>query len=96
MNTVTEIAFFYVIPGSEDDFADAALVASESIRVSEGCQGLTLRQGVESPSTFVLTVEWDSLTAHQAFRDSERLAAWRGPITPFFASPPQVEHYVVR
>ena len=96
MQSVTEIGFFYVNPGSEDAFSAAALAASAFITVSEGCRGLTLRQGVETPSTFVLQVEWDSLDAHQDFRDSDRLAKWRGPISPFFAKPPFVEHYAVR
>ncbi len=96
MDRVTEIAFFYVNPGDEDAFSAAALEASANITVSAGCRSLELRQGVETPTTFVLTVEWESLAHHQAFRDTERLAQWRAPIAPFFARAPSVEHYVRR
>jgi quinol monooxygenase YgiN len=52
-----------------------------------------MTQGVESPSRFVLLVEWDSVEAHERFRASEAFAGWRGPIAPHFAGPPAVEHF---
>jgi quinol monooxygenase YgiN len=52
-----------------------------------------MARGVESPSRFVLLVEWDSIEAHeQNFRASDRFGRWRAAIGPFFASPPVVEH----
>lgn len=53
-----------------------------------------MTQGVESPSRFVLLIEWDSVEAHeQGFRETERFGAWRAAIGPFFAKPPVVEHF---
>lgn len=95
MQPVTEIAFFYAQPGREDDFRAAIRQAKTHIESSDGCRSLSVRQGVETPGTFVLTVEWESLEFHQAFRDSERLALWRTPIAPLFDRPPFVEHYAL-
>jgi quinol monooxygenase YgiN len=48
---------------------------------------------IESPSRFVLLVEWDSVEAHEEnFRGSDRFDTWRAAIGPFFAAPPHVEH----
>jgi quinol monooxygenase YgiN len=53
-----------------------------------------MTRGVESPSRFVLLVEWDSVEAHlQNFRSTGRFTAWRAAIGPFFAEPPHVEHF---
>jgi len=54
-----------------------------------------MTRGVESPSRFVLLVEWDSVEAHDVnFRQSERFGQWRALIGPYFAGPPLVEHFV--
>jgi heme-degrading monooxygenase HmoA len=60
-----------------------------------GCRSMRMTRGVESPSRFVLLVEWDSVEAHERnFRATERFGRWRAGIGPHFARPPQVEHYV--
>ena len=47
-----------------------------------------MTQGIESPSRFVLLVEWDSVEAHeQNFRGTDRFTAWRAAIGPHFAAP---------
>lgn len=91
---VTEIAFFHCQTGREAEFGPIITAAAEKyIAVSEGCRSIEVRQGVETPTTFVVQVEWDSLAAHQAFRDTDRLTAWRGEISGFFGEDPFVEHY---
>lgn len=91
---VLEIARFSIIPGREDDFAAAYAQARELLVASPGCRTIRMTRGIESPSSFVLMVEWDSLEDHEVgFRQSERFPAWRGHIGPFFAEPPAVEHY---
>jgi heme-degrading monooxygenase HmoA len=65
------------------------------LQSSPGLRSVRMTRGVESPSAFTLLVEWDSIEAHeQGFRASERFPIWRGHIGPFFASPPEVEHFV--
>ena len=53
-----------------------------------------MTHGIESPSRFVLLVEWESVEAHeQNFRATDRFPRWRGALGPFFADPPHVEHF---
>ena len=91
---VLEIARFSIIPGREGDFAVAYAQGRELLLATPGCRTIRMTRGIESPSAFVLMVEWDSLDDHEVgFRQSERFPAWRALIGPFFADPPVVEHY---
>ena len=92
---VTEIAVLEITPGSEEAFADAYRKVRHEVAETEGCRSVRLTRGVESPSRFVLLVEWDSVEAHEGnFRAGDRFVRWRAAIGPHFAGPPQVEHYV--
>jgi heme-degrading monooxygenase HmoA len=91
---VVEIAMLEITPGSEDAFVAAYAQVRHEVASTPGCRSMRLTRGVESPSRFVLMVEWDSVQAHeQTFRGSDRFGRWRAGIGPFFAQPPQVEHY---
>jgi heme-degrading monooxygenase HmoA len=89
---VLEIATFDIIPGAEDDFAAAARTGLALLADTPGHHWARLTRGVETPTRFVLLVEWDDVASHQAFRDSDRFPRWRALISPHFASPPVVEH----
>ncbi|WP_249997922.1 antibiotic biosynthesis monooxygenase [Actinoplanes sp. M2I2] len=92
---VLEVALIDVIPGSEEGFAAAYKIAHPILATTPGCLSVRMTRGVESPSRFVLLVEWESLEAHsENFRNSERFPRWRGLIGEFFAKPPLVEHYL--
>jgi heme-degrading monooxygenase HmoA len=92
---VVEIATFDIRPGAEDAFLAAYDQARHLVAECEGCAGMRLVRGVESPSRFVLFVEWATLEAHtEGFRGSDRFPAWRALLSPHFAAPPAVEHYV--
>jgi heme-degrading monooxygenase HmoA len=88
-----EIAIIDVTEGEEDAFVAAFGRGREAIVASEGCRSVRMTRGVESPSRFVLLVEWDSVDAHDAFRASDRFGQWRGHVGPHFAAPPVVEHF---
>jgi heme-degrading monooxygenase HmoA len=91
---VLEVALIDVVPGQEDAFAAAYGEARELVAGTPGCRSVRMTRGVESPSRFVLLVEWDSVGAHlENFRESERFPAWRARIGPYFANPPLVEHF---
>lgn len=90
---VLEVALIDVTPGAEDDFAAAYGQARELVTVTPGFQSMRMTRGVETPTRFVLLVEWDSVEAHQVFRDSDRFGQWRALIGPHFAQPPHVEHF---
>ncbi|MDP9435342.1 MAG: antibiotic biosynthesis monooxygenase [Actinomycetota bacterium] len=90
---VLEVALIDVKPGSEDAFAAAYEQARALVASTPGCRSMRMTRGVETPTRFVLLAEWDSVDAHQVFRDSERFPQWRGLIGPHFAQPPHVEHF---
>ncbi|HWG98609.1 MAG TPA: antibiotic biosynthesis monooxygenase family protein [Pilimelia sp.] len=92
---VLEIALIDVRPGQEDDFAAAYAKGHEVLAGTPGCRTVRMTRGIESPSRFVLLVEWDSVDAHERnFRASDRFTTWRGLIGPYFAAPPRVEHFI--
>jgi quinol monooxygenase YgiN len=92
---VLELAVISVRPGQEGDFAAAYRVARPLVASTPGCRSVRMSRGVESPSRFVLLVEWADVAAHEEnFRQTDRFTRWRAAIGPFFAAPPEVEHYV--
>jgi heme-degrading monooxygenase HmoA len=91
---VLEVADFQVTPGAESAFSDAYRGIKDVLTSTPGCRSVRMTRGVESPSRFVLLVEWDSVEAHeQNFRGTERFDRWRAAIGGFFAAPPVVEHF---
>jgi heme-degrading monooxygenase HmoA len=91
---VLEVALIDVHPGQEDDFAAAYAKGHPVLAGTPGCRSVRMTRGIESPSRFVLLVEWDSVEAHEEnFRQSERFTTWRSHIGPYFAVPPVVEHF---
>jgi heme-degrading monooxygenase HmoA len=92
---VLEVALIDVLPGQEDAFAASYRLGYPLLVGSPGCRSVRMTRGIESPSRFVLLVEWDSVEAHDKnFRQTERFAKWREFIGPHFAKPPLVEHFV--
>lgn len=91
---VLEVALIEVFPGQEDMFSAAYKLGHPILAGTPGCRSVRMTRGVESPSRFVLLVEWDSVEAHiDNFRGTERFAQWRALIGPYFANPPLVEHF---
>ena len=87
-----EIADFAVLPGKEDEFAAAVREGLAYIAATPGFRSARVTRGVESPSRFVLLIEWDSLEAHTVgFREAENFARWRSVVGPFFDGAPRVE-----
>ncbi|MGX7679827.1 antibiotic biosynthesis monooxygenase family protein [Jatrophihabitans sp. DSM 45814] len=90
---VLEVALIDVPAGSEQAFQDGYRSVKTALAQSPGLISIRMTHGIESPTRFVLLVEWESLEAHQGFRDSENFTRWRGGIGPYFAQPPLVEHF---
>lgn len=91
---VLEIAHITVTTGREDEFAAAYRKAKKHVYQTPGCLSMRMVRGVESPQTFYLLIEWESVEAHEVgFRQSERFTAWRDAIGEFFVVPPTVEHF---
>lgn len=91
---VWEVGVIDITAGQEDEFSAAYRKARSVLTDTPGCRSVLMTRGVESPSRFVLMVEWDSVDAHQTnFRATDRFTTWRSLIGPYFATPPHVEHY---
>ena len=90
---VLEVALIDVTPGSEEAFRTSYGAGREQLATSAGCRSVRMTQGVETPTRFVLLVEWDSIEHHEAFRASESFTAWRGHVGPHFVGPPRIEHF---
>jgi heme-degrading monooxygenase HmoA len=92
---VLEVALIDVQEGREEEFVAAYRKAYQLVVTTPGCRSVRMTKGVESPSRFVLLVEWDSVEAHlDNFRATERFTEWRGLIGPYFDGAPRVEHFV--
>ena len=82
---VTEIAQITVAKGNEAAFAKA-MREDGGIAHLSACAGvLTVRfgQGVESSSKFAFVVEWDSVEAHAAAKESDNFKAFSKLIQPW-------------
>ncbi len=91
---ILEHALLTVKSGLEPEFEAAFEVARHIIAASPGFQGLTLSRGIESPSSYLLLVHWDSVEAHEVgFRGSPAFNQWRAMLHHFYDPRPVVEHY---
>ena len=92
---ILEIADLRIQPGQQAAFEEAIGRGLETvIKRAQGFQGAKVNRGVESPERYVLQIFWATLEDHTVgFRESPLFAEWRGIVGPFFAAPPQVEHF---
>ncbi len=90
---VTEIADFRVVADRQDEFADAVREGLTFAAETPGFRTATLTRSIETPTRFVLLIEWDTVEAHTVgFRESENFGKWRALVGPFFDGAPNVEH----
>jgi heme-degrading monooxygenase HmoA len=91
---VLERALMRIVAGQEPEFEQSLTAAREVIAQAAGFRSIRVLRGIESPQTYLLLIEWDSLEAHtEGFRGSERFAEWRALVGPYFDGAPLVEHY---
>lgn len=91
---ITEHALLPVIPGLERDFEAAFDRARLIIASMPGFASLSLSRSIETPSTYLLLVQWDSLEDHtEGFRGSPEYQQWRELLHRFYQPFPLVEHY---
>ena len=92
---ILEIADIHITPGQQAGFEEAITRALTTVASqATGMMGWTVNKGVESPERYVLQIFWATLEDHTVgFRQGPLFAQWRAIIGPFFAQPPQVEHF---
>jgi heme-degrading monooxygenase HmoA len=93
---IVEHVVLDVEAGQEHAYEAALAQALPIISAADGFQSLRMVRGIESPSRFVLLVEWDSVEAHEVgFRGSPAFQEWRSLLHHFYVDTPRVEHFTV-
>jgi heme-degrading monooxygenase HmoA len=91
---ILEQAVLDVRAGEEEAFEAAFGEAQGIIASMEGYLGHRLLRCVETPSRYLLLVEWETLEAHTVgFRGSGEYGRWRELLHHFYEPLPTVEHY---
>ncbi|GIG53981.1 antibiotic biosynthesis monooxygenase family protein [Demequina activiva] len=91
---IVESVVLPVMPGREADFEQAFAQAAPLIERQPGYGGHTLRRGIEHPSTYLLTVHWENVAAHEdGFRASSDYQQWKRLLHGFYEPFPTVLHY---
>lgn len=92
---ILEIADIRIQPGQQAAFEEAIQRGIATvIQNARGFHSAKINRGIESPERYVLQILWGTLEDHVVgFRESPLFAQWRGIVGPFFAAPPQVEHF---
>ena len=91
---IIERAQIDVRPGQEEAFEAVLAEARAVVSAARGFRGVTIARGIESPSRYLLLIEWDTIEDHtEGFRGSDAFTRWRELIGPYFAAAPDVEHY---
>ena len=92
---ILEIADFRIPAGKQAEFDEAIRRGVETvIAKAKGFAGYKVNRSIETPERYVLMIYWQTLENHTVdFRGSPAFAEWRAIVGPFFAQPPQVEHF---
>lgn len=91
---ILERAAITVRDGDQEAFESAFATARELLAAAGGCESVRLLRGIESPTSYLLLVTWRRLEDHmEGFRSSPAFGEWRSLVGPFFAEPPDVQHF---
>jgi heme-degrading monooxygenase HmoA len=91
---ILESALLDVKPGHEAAFEAAIREARPLIAATPGFRSIAVRRCLETPSRYLLLVEWDTLEDHTiGFRQSPRYERWRALLHHFYDPFPRVEHF---
>ena len=94
---ILELADIRIPPGKQAEF-DAAIVRGVTTVISQakGFLGYSVHKGIETPERYLLQIRWATLENHTVdFRGGPLFPQWRAIVGPYFAVPPQVEHYEI-
>lgn len=90
---VTEHVVLSVHAGKEAEYEAAFAEAKHVIAAAPGCRSVRLSRSVETPSDYLLLVEWDTVDDHMVgFRNSEAFTEWRRLVHHFYVAGP-LEHF---
>ena len=94
---ILEIADIRIHPGKQAEFEAAIRQATEVVLPkAKGVHGFKVNHCIETPERYILQIFWETLEDHTiGFRQGPLFAEWRSYIGPFFAGPPNVEHFTL-
>ena len=92
---IKEFAQVEVLPGKDGEFVAAVnLAVVKVLSTARGFIAFEIYKSVERENVYMFDIQWATLVDHTiGFRESDLFPKWRAIIGPFFASPPQVEHW---
>ena len=94
---ILEVADIRIQAGKQAEF-DAAIMRGIKTVVSKskGFLGYKVNKSIETPERYLLMIVWETLENNSIdFRQSSLFTDWRAIVGPFFAQPPQVEHFTL-
>lgn len=92
---IREHAILPVTAGREDEFLAAFCTVRSLIESMPGFRGLSLSRSMETPTDFLLLVDWDRVEDHtEGFRGSPEYSRWKAVLHPFYDPFPDVQHFV--
>jgi heme-degrading monooxygenase HmoA len=94
---ILEVADFRIKPGTQAAFDAAIKQGVETVVArAKGYRGHRVQKGIESPDRYLLMIYWDTVENHTVdFRQSPAFQEWRAFVGPYFAAPPNVEHFTL-
>ena len=94
---ILEHADIRIHPSKASAFEEAILRGVTTVIAhAKGFKGYKVNRSIESPGRYLLMIFWDTLEDHTVgFRQGPLFAQWRAIVGPFFAQPPQVEHFTL-
>ena len=79
--------------GMEEEFAAAMQERGIPLLLDvPGTRTASLGRGVENPDKFMLLLEWDSMAAHDAFRENPNYGPFRQMLAPYLTGG-SMEHF---
>ena len=92
---IKEFAQVEVLPGKDGEFVAAVNLAVDKVlSTARGFIAFEIYKSVQRENVYMFEIQWATLVDHTiGFRESDLFPKWRAIIGPFFASPPQVEHW---
>ena len=92
---ILELADIRITPGQQAAFDEAIQRGLTTVAAqAKGFRGWKVNHSIESPERYLLMIFWDTLEDHTVgFREGPLFPQWRAIVGPFFAQPPQVEHF---
>jgi len=75
--------------------AERMAPAVEELKKGEGAIAVRAYRCVEEPDAFVFEIEWESVEAHLAYRETPGFATYRGHIADLLGGAPEFAHWAL-